>query len=113
LAQYEAEEAQKTAKKPPKKDSTTKKPPKDPKIPSNLGAKAVTKDQIMKDEMAAIQKAVNHHTFCSTIFLPIAGDKIWTKVMQKIYLSLNPPPSPKSADMNLWITTCANVCGSA
>jgi hypothetical protein len=33
--------------------------------------------------------------------------------MQKIYLSLHPPPSPESEDMNLWITTRANVCGSA
>jgi hypothetical protein len=52
--------------------------------------------------MAAIQKAINHHTFCATIFLPMAGDPIWTKVMQKIYLSLDPPPSPDSEDMNLW-----------
>jgi hypothetical protein len=82
LAQYEAEEAQKTAKKPPE----------DPEIPSHVGATALTKDQVTKDEMAAIQKAVNHHTFCATtIFLPMAGDKIWTKVMQKIYLSLHPP----------------------
>jgi hypothetical protein len=79
LAQYEAEEeAQKTPKKqPPSKDSSTaKKPPKDAKIPSNLGPKALTKDQVTKDEMAAIQKAINHHTFCATIFLPAAGDKI-------------------------------------
>jgi hypothetical protein len=103
LAQYEAEEAQKTAKKPPK----------GPKILSNLGAKALTKDQVTKDEMTAIQKAINHHTFCATIFLPVAGGKIWTKVMQKIYLSLNPPRSLESEDMNLWITTRANVCGSA
>jgi hypothetical protein len=34
--------------------------------------------------MAAIQKAINHHTFCATIFLPAAGDKIWNNVMQKI-----------------------------
>jgi hypothetical protein len=63
--------------------------------------------------MAAIQKAINHHTFCATIFLPTAGSPIWNKVMQKIYLSLDPPPSPESEDMNQWITTRANVCGSA
>jgi hypothetical protein len=114
LAQYEAaEEARKTAKKPTKEPSTAKKPPKDPKIPSNLGAKPLTKDQVTKDEMAAIQKAINHHTFCATIFLPVAGNPIWNKVMQKIYLSLDPPPSPESKDMNEWITTRANVCGSA
>jgi hypothetical protein len=33
--------------------------------------------------------------------------------MQKIDLSLDPPPSPDSEDMNLWIKTCTNVCGSA
>jgi hypothetical protein len=63
--------------------------------------------------MAAIQKAINHHTFCATIFLPVAGDLIWNKVMQKINLSLDPPPSLESEDMNLWIMTRANVCGSA
>jgi hypothetical protein len=109
LAQYEAEEAQKSAKNPHKDSSTTKKPPKDPKIPSNVGAKALTKDQVTKDKMTAIQKAINHHTFCATIFLPAAGDPIWTKVMQKIYLSLDPPPSPDPEDMSLWITTRANI----
>jgi hypothetical protein len=33
-------------------------------------------------------------------------------VYRQIYLSLDPPRSPKSEDMNLWITTCANVCRS-
>jgi hypothetical protein len=63
--------------------------------------------------MAAIQKAINHHTFCATIFLPVAGDPIWNKVMQKIYLSLNLPLSPEAEEMNLWVTTHANVCRSA
>jgi hypothetical protein len=63
--------------------------------------------------MAAIQKAINHHTFCATIFLPAAGTPIWNRVMEKIYLSLNPRSSPESDDMNQWITTRGNVCGSA
>ena len=113
LAQYEAEEASTTSKKPPKASSTAKKPPKDPPIPSNVGAKALTKDQVTKEEMAAIQKAINHHTFCATIFLPAAGTPIWNRVMEKIYLSLDPRPSPESDDMNQWITTRGNVCGSA
>ena len=115
LAQYEAEEeARKTPKKqPPKDSSTAKEHPEDPKIPSDLGAKPLTKDQITKDEMAAIQKAINHHTFCATIFLPAAGSPIWNKVMHKIYLSLDPPPSPKPADRDAWIKSRANVCASA
>jgi hypothetical protein len=32
--------------------------------------------------------------------------------MQKIYLSLDPPPSTASSDMNLWIHSHANVAGS-
>jgi hypothetical protein len=101
---------QKRHQRPPK---NLLKPPKDPPIPSNVGAKALTKDQVMKEEMAAIQKAINHHTFCATIFLPAAGSTIWNRVMEKIYLSLNPHPSPESDDMNQWITTRGNVCGSA
>jgi hypothetical protein len=34
--------------------------------------------------------------------------------MQKIYLSLDLPPSPaESEDMNQWITTRSNICASA
>jgi hypothetical protein len=64
--------------------------------------------------MAAIQKAINHNTFCATICLPAAGSPIWNKVMQKIYLSLDLPPSPAELeDMNQWITTHSNICASA
>jgi hypothetical protein len=76
--------------------------PEYPKTNTMVGTKVMKKGEVSKAETSSITIAISFFVFCSTIFVLPAGGNIWYKVMQKIYIALDPKPSEYIDD--IWHT---------